>query len=53
MIYSNDLTADVDHLYDKRIHLVDFIYIIIEDMKQIVHTRRLYYQLVINYGTWL
>jgi hypothetical protein len=27
------VTADVDHLYVKRIHLVDFSYIVIEDFK--------------------
>jgi hypothetical protein len=29
--YSGDLTADVDHLHVKRIHLVNFVYIVIED----------------------
>jgi hypothetical protein len=34
VLYSDDMTADVDHLYVKRIqlvYLVDFSYIVIED----------------------
>jgi hypothetical protein len=31
IIYSDDVTADVDHLHIKRIHLMCFSYIVIED----------------------
>jgi hypothetical protein len=31
ILYSDDVIADVDHLYVKRIHLVNFSYIVIED----------------------
>jgi hypothetical protein len=31
IIYSDDVTSDVDHLHVKRIHLVNFSYIVIED----------------------
>jgi hypothetical protein len=31
ILYSGDVTADVDQLHVKRIHLVDFSYIVIED----------------------
>jgi hypothetical protein len=31
ILYSGDVAADVDHLHVKRIHLVDFSYIVIED----------------------
>jgi hypothetical protein len=31
IIYSDDVTVDVDHLHVKRIHLVSFSYIVIED----------------------
>jgi hypothetical protein len=34
VVYSGDVVADVDHLYVKRIHLVDFSYIVIEDLDQ-------------------
>jgi hypothetical protein len=33
VLCSGDVTADVDHLFIKRIHLVGFSYIIIEDSK--------------------
>jgi hypothetical protein len=32
IMYSNDVAADVDYLHVKRIHLVSFSYIVIEDM---------------------
>jgi hypothetical protein len=32
IMYSDDVADDVDHLYVKRIHLVGFSYIIIEDV---------------------
>jgi hypothetical protein len=28
---SDDVTADIDHLHIKRIHLINFFYIVIED----------------------
>jgi hypothetical protein len=31
VFYSGDVTADVDHLHVKRIHLVSFSYIVIDD----------------------
>jgi hypothetical protein len=31
IIYSDDVTADVDHLHGKRIYLVGFSYIVIDD----------------------
>jgi hypothetical protein len=31
VLYSDDVAVDVDHLYVKRIHLVSFSYIVIED----------------------
>jgi hypothetical protein len=31
VFYSGDVTADVDHLHIKRIFLVDFSYIVIDD----------------------
>jgi hypothetical protein len=31
IMYSDDVTVDVDHLYIKRIHLVYSYYIVIED----------------------
>jgi hypothetical protein len=31
VLYSGDVPADVDHLHVKRIHLVGFSYIVIED----------------------
>jgi hypothetical protein len=31
VIYNDDVAADVDHLYVKRIYLVSFSYIVIED----------------------
>jgi hypothetical protein len=34
--YSNDVAADVDHLHVKRIHLVGFSYILMEDNKSCV-----------------
>jgi hypothetical protein len=35
ILYSDDVTADMNHLYVKRIYLVNFSYIVIEDMKVI------------------
>jgi hypothetical protein len=32
LLCSDDMVADVDHLYVKRIHLVCFYYIVIEDI---------------------
>jgi hypothetical protein len=32
IMYSDDVADDVDHLYVKRIHLVGFSYIVIEDV---------------------
>jgi hypothetical protein len=31
VLYSGDVTADMDHLHVKRIHLVGFSYIVIDD----------------------
>jgi hypothetical protein len=31
VLYSDDVTADMDHLHVKRIHLVSFSYIVIDD----------------------
>jgi hypothetical protein len=36
IICSGDVTADVDHLHVKRIHLVGFSYIVIDDMATIL-----------------
>jgi hypothetical protein len=33
ILYSGDVTADVDHLHVKRIYLVGFFYIVIENTK--------------------
>jgi hypothetical protein len=38
ILYSGDVTADVDHLHIKRIHLVGFSYIVIEDTFKIIFT---------------
>jgi hypothetical protein len=35
ILCSGDMTADVDKLHVKRIHLVDFSYIVIEDLHSI------------------
>jgi hypothetical protein len=32
VFYSGDVTTDVDHLHIKRIHLVNFSYIVIDDV---------------------
>jgi hypothetical protein len=32
VLYSDDVTADLYHLHIKKIHLVDFSYIVIEDL---------------------
>jgi hypothetical protein len=32
IFYSDDVAADVDYLHIKRIHLVGFSYIVLEDM---------------------
>jgi hypothetical protein len=34
ILYSGDVTADIDNLYVKRIHLMHFSYIIIENRIQ-------------------
>jgi hypothetical protein len=34
VLYSGDVTCDVDHLHVKRIHLLNFSYIVIEDKEQ-------------------
>jgi hypothetical protein len=34
VLYSGDVTADMDHLYAKRIQLVNFSYILIQDTTQ-------------------
>jgi hypothetical protein len=31
IMYNDDITTDIDHLHVKRIHLMDFSYIVIED----------------------
>jgi hypothetical protein len=33
IFYSCDVIADVEHLYVKRIYLVNFSYLVIEDLK--------------------
>jgi hypothetical protein len=40
ILCSGDVAADVDHLHVKRIHLVDFSYIVIEDA--LVHDERFF-----------
>jgi hypothetical protein len=37
VLYSGDVTCDVDHLHVKRIHLLNFSYIVIEDVAQPAH----------------
>jgi hypothetical protein len=32
IFHSSDVASDVNHLHDKRIHLVSFSYIVIEDL---------------------
>jgi hypothetical protein len=34
ILYSGNVAADIDHLYIKRIHLLNFSYIVIEDKEQ-------------------
>jgi hypothetical protein len=36
VLCSGDMTADVDHLHVKRIHLVSFFYIVIEDLTSLL-----------------
>jgi hypothetical protein len=42
VLCSGDVTPDVDHLYIKRINLVDFSYIVIEDQENLVSRFLLY-----------
>jgi hypothetical protein len=46
VLCSGDVTADVDHLHVKRIHLVGFSYIVIEDYNDINCNILLQYNLV-------
>jgi hypothetical protein len=42
VLCSGDMTADVDDLHVKRIHLVSFFYIVIEDLTSLLQCNRLY-----------
>jgi hypothetical protein len=37
ILYSGDVAADVDHLHTKRINLVGFSYIVIEDLREFTY----------------
>jgi hypothetical protein len=49
VLYSDDVTTDVDHLYVKRIHLVSFSYIVIEDYKRKFMYKESIYPLLVIY----
>jgi hypothetical protein len=49
VLYSDDVTTDVDHLHVKRIHLVSFSYIVIEDYKRKFMYKESIYPLLVIY----